>query len=909
MSFSPFRLLLIALVAFVFFPRLASATSPGRVVAWGNNAGGQATVPAAAMAGIVAIATGQAHSLALKDNSTVLAWGDNLYGQITVPTGLTGVIAIAGGEAHSLALKNTGTVVAWGGNFNGQTTVPLAALSGVSAIAAGGRHSVALLNNGTVVAWGSNAAGQTSVPAGLSGVTAIAAGDAHTVALKSDGSVVAWGGNFNGQTTVPAAAMSGVTAIAAGDHNTVALLNNGTLLAWGANNCGQANLPVSLSGVTAIAAGFFQTVALKNDGTLVTWGCNAWDLLAVPAAAQNCVLAISACYGHTLAIVSAPPLIVVPPASQLRLAGQTAIFSAAATGTPTLMYQWSHDGTPLINSGRISGATSPQLTISGLTTADAGDYTVEVTNCAATVTHPDPAILTILSSPPPGGVVTWGDNTFGQLPVPSAAGAGVLAVAAGQGHNLALKTNGSVLAWGWNTSGQSTVPATAASGVVAIAAGQGHSLALKSNGTVIAWGNNAEGQTNVPALLSNIVAISGGGSHSLALHHGGTISAWGSNGFGQCTIPPAVGTVIAITAGFYHSAAIRADGTVAAWGDNTHGQCNVPPGLADVVAISAGFYHTLALKADGTVVAWGAGTATATTPDLGQSIVPAGLGLALAPSAGRYHSVALLANQSASAWGDASAGQTTVPISSQGRFVAVAAGWMHNTAIVRIAPHDLFLDAAAYANLGRTLTISVISDGSGPLVYQWQKQSAMGYSNISGAKGAALVLSDVRASQAGNYRVIVSNELGTVTSTPVMVTTLPDTTFSEWSKTQFNADQLADPTISGPLATPAKDGVSNLLKYAFNLPVFGPNPMAPAPVGPAGLALAPTRTEEGALRLGFQAVRTDLTYTVEASADLAYWSAEGVLVDTNGTARTATYLPPDSRAAFFRIRVSFASAF
>jgi hypothetical protein len=59
-----------------------------------------------------------------------------------VPAGLSGVVAVAGGETHSLALKNDGTVVAWG-LHHGQGTVP-ADLRGVVAVAAGGSHNLAL---------------------------------------------------------------------------------------------------------------------------------------------------------------------------------------------------------------------------------------------------------------------------------------------------------------------------------------------------------------------------------------------------------------------------------------------------------------------------------------------------------------------------------------------------------------------------------------------------------------------------------------------------------------------------------------------------------------------------------------------------------------------------------------------
>lgn len=37
---------------------------------------------------------------------TVVAWGGNYYGQCTVPEGLHGVVAIAAGARHNLALKN-----------------------------------------------------------------------------------------------------------------------------------------------------------------------------------------------------------------------------------------------------------------------------------------------------------------------------------------------------------------------------------------------------------------------------------------------------------------------------------------------------------------------------------------------------------------------------------------------------------------------------------------------------------------------------------------------------------------------------------------------------------------------------------------------------------------------------------
>ncbi len=79
----------------------------------------------------------------LTQGGTVVAWGYNSSGQSKVPAGLSGVVAIAAGGRHTVALKQDGTVVAWGSDSTGQTTVP-AGLSGVVAIAAGGFHTVAL---------------------------------------------------------------------------------------------------------------------------------------------------------------------------------------------------------------------------------------------------------------------------------------------------------------------------------------------------------------------------------------------------------------------------------------------------------------------------------------------------------------------------------------------------------------------------------------------------------------------------------------------------------------------------------------------------------------------------------------------------------------------------------------------
>lgn len=91
----------------------------------------------------------------------------------------------------------------------------------------------------------------------------------------------------------------------------------------------------------------------------------------------------------TVSAAAAGPVITSPPVSQTVLAGQTANFSASASGTGTLTYQWLKDG------ATISGATTPSLSIPAANLWLSGaTYRVLVTNSAGSVTS-DAATLTV----------------------------------------------------------------------------------------------------------------------------------------------------------------------------------------------------------------------------------------------------------------------------------------------------------------------------------------------------------------------------------------------------------------------------------------------------------------------------------------------------------------------------------
>jgi Regulator of chromosome condensation (RCC1) repeat/Bacterial Ig domain len=356
----PIRLCaLVVLSLGLLFPLgAAQAASSGGVIAWGCGGGadfGQCSVPPGATSGVTAIAAGDYHSLALKQDGSVIAWGCRNgfdFGQCTVPAAASsGVTAIAAAYAHSLALKDNGSVVAWGcsGFDVGQCAVPAEATSGVIAISAGFSHSLALKQNGSVVAWGCGGGangGQCAVPAAaLSGVVAIAAGYIHSLALKQDGSVIAWGCALDvGQCSVPPAATSGVTAIAAGDNSSLALKQDGSVVAWGCGdgyNGGQCDVPPeAASGVTAISGGFYTSLALK-DGGVISWGCGfGVGECSVPLEATSGVTAIAAGLYQELALVGS---------------SNQAPDCSAVTATPRTLGQM-RDQLALIT---LSGATDP----------------------------------------------------------------------------------------------------------------------------------------------------------------------------------------------------------------------------------------------------------------------------------------------------------------------------------------------------------------------------------------------------------------------------------------------------------------------------------------------------------------------------------------------------------------------
>ncbi len=139
-------------------------------------------------------------------------------------------------------------------------------------------------------------------------------------------------------------------------------------------------------------------------------------------------------------VPATPPVVAVAPVSITNDAGTVASFTVTATGTPNLTYQWKKNGTPLSDGGAVSGATSPNLTITGVIGGDAGAYSVTVSNVAGSVTSLSAALTVndpVISSQPQN-IAT---NTL-------------------QSATFTVAATGSGLAYQWNKDGSNLLDAT-----------------------------------------------------------------------------------------------------------------------------------------------------------------------------------------------------------------------------------------------------------------------------------------------------------------------------------------------------------------------------------------------------------------------------------------------------------------
>lgn len=163
------------------------------------------------------------------------------------------------------------------------------------------------------------------------------------------------------------------------------------------------------SGIPLIDAGRFsgtETATLTISGTLQS---DAGSYSVAVAVSGSTDLKVSS-EGVLLKVNPATPpapQITQPPSGQTVIEGQGVQFSVVATGS-NLIYQWLKEGSPLVNSARINGASSATLNIIGSQETDAGTYSVVVmiSGFSELKVSSDGALLKVNLATPSAPVIT-----------------------------------------------------------------------------------------------------------------------------------------------------------------------------------------------------------------------------------------------------------------------------------------------------------------------------------------------------------------------------------------------------------------------------------------------------------------------------------------------------------------------
>jgi uncharacterized repeat protein (TIGR01451 family) len=467
----------------------------------------------------------------------------------------------------------------------------------------------------------------------------------------------------------------------------------------------------ALSGATTPSLGLLniQTNQAGNYSFVVTNGAGA----ATSAVAQLTVLV--------------PPTIASQPTNQTVTVGSTVSFQIMAGGSTPLSYQWWFNGTNAV------GSNTNVFTMSNVQTAQAGNYTVLVTNATGSVTS-SVASLAVGTAP----AITQQPST--------------LTVDQGQSATFAVSASGDApLGYEWRYNGQPLNGGT----------GSSYTLGAATSGNA---GNYDAIVSNTYGAVTSVVA--------------------------QLTVlvPPTITsqpTNQTVTAGSTVSFQITAAGSSPLsyqwWlnGTNAVGANTNVLSLDGVQLADAGTYSVVVSNAAGTTTSSGAtlkiGMAPTITQQPSDLTVAQGQGATFTVAASgdgpvayqwRFDGVPVNSSTNSSytltAAASTDAGGYDAIVSNP--FGAVTSVVAQLTVVVppTITSQPTNQTAAA----GSTVSFAVTAAGSAPLSFQWWLNGT----NAVGANANLLSLIGVQPADAGTYSVVVSNSAGTVTSSGAVLT-------------------------------------------------------------------------------------------------------------------------------------------
>jgi hypothetical protein len=185
------------------------------------------------------------------------------------------------------------------------------------------------------------------------------------------------------------------------------------IISW--SNPADIIYPTALSAIQLSANATYNGAAVSGNyvytpvsGTILSAGTQTLNVVFTPT---NSAL-FATVNTYVKLNVDSSPTITTQPQSNTVMAGSTANVSVVATGFPPPSYQWYFNGAP------IAGATSATLTTNNVQAANAGNYTVFVSNnvnsalsSVATLTVTYPASAPVFSVSPSSSALTVGTST------------------------------------------------------------------------------------------------------------------------------------------------------------------------------------------------------------------------------------------------------------------------------------------------------------------------------------------------------------------------------------------------------------------------------------------------------------------------------------------------------------------
>lgn len=655
-------------------------------------------------------------------------------------TAFTGVVAIATGDGHTCAIRTNGSLWCWGYNADGRVgdgtatnrTYPVQIISSGAQAVSADRNSACVIVNSALKCWGANDYNQlgdgtgtnrnvpTSVTNMTSGVTDVSMGFIHTCAIK-DGAAFCWGYNGYGQlgdgTTTQRASATQVANSVAGvvftddvvnvdasetnPEHTCLTKTGGVLYCFGVGgNSGLANgstanslvpSPSTLwtSGVSEVTTGYQFTCVVKDGADFCT-GYNNFGQVGNATTTTS-----TATNGYTSLANYAGALDVAPYGGTTAVTGTSAVgytLTGASSGwsgfpMPTVSYQWYNcvnAGVPAnsvpADCAAISGATNLTyvpvstdvnnfLRLVATATSVAG-VTTQMTAAQFVGMAPDATFIERTTAPagfiPIGTTITQFADQWDAVPAATVTNAWYRCSSTG-GAVEVVPADCTLI-----TGATGTTYKTTQSDVGSYV--RGAQIATNSVGTTTALSPTAGYVTE-----TRTVAV--GAQSTCVLKAGevwcaglGTAGQLGNNAILSSSTPVKVLTaantplnkVIDVAGVGYHYCAITETGALYCWGANGNGALGIGTtantSLATLVnsgtqyaAVDPGNAYTCAIKVGGALYCWGLNTSSqlgdGTVANKSVPTLVTGMGSGVSQVSAGWQSTCAIKNGAAFCWG------------------------------------------------------------------------------------------------------------------------------------------------------------------------------------------------------------------------------------------------------------------